>query len=101
VTSNQQLQIVLLILFGIQGTFVGGTTLLVMARYASDARWRHIAVIALSYLLLTIVTSMTALRDPEVWRLVTLGIAYALGDYAIGVIMRMSKREQPGAAHAQ
>jgi len=100
VTSDQQFQIVLLILFGIQGAFVGGTTLLVMARYATDARWRHIAVVALSYLLLTVVTAITAIRDPTAWRLATLGIAYALGDYAIGVIMRISKREQPGATHA-
>jgi len=96
-TPDHQLQIVLLILFGIQGAFVGGTTFLVMARYASDARWRHIAVIALSYLLLTVVTSVTAIQNPTAWRLVTLGLAYALGDYAIGVIMLMSKRNQPNS----
>lgn len=69
-----------------QSCFVLGISAVILKLYIGDHRIRHIAFVAVSYILLTILVAAAIAEHLRLWiswKMVTASLAFGFGDYAL------------------
>lgn len=86
---NELLNRILQTIVVLQSCFILGISLVIMKLYLNDKRFHHIAFVAMSYILLTVLVATRYFPSSVCvpWRVSLAMVAFGFGDYALVKIL--------------